>query len=478
MVTGHTLPDTGVLCMILHRMVLERTHHGSQDLELTSIPFGCKVDYWIGPRKRPKKQMKFEPTTEPGIFLGYVIHPGFHWRKEFAVASLKQINDADFDQSVTVLRVLKVSIPDRIEFPCRKQADAILEGRMRPDQLCDGEEDDIPPLEEQDAQPVREPGPVRRTIKDIEAGQPAQPSSASAVYHGGWLEFLKHVDHKEAWYEYSACKINIRIIDSQCTGPSSDFSASDNPFRTTCIKDDDSWHVHEENLKIDPPVEDLEKSMDAHEEIATIFSKEPIDLRNRVDEPSDEEVPAGEVEVINPVTGEVERIKSNDPSYYDASGFKARKYKNSSKPKDIPPLVWQAMSQKERRHAIAEEQRKLALEEKERKRARRVKAVPMIGTLKGTPNDVEASMNYEFTSAMPTCQMNPEKHRTKCIRLGIPLRGESREHSCCKACREKEIRANPKAQQALDVEWEKLVKKKAWQYETVSEWKVIADKGR
>ena len=39
------------------------------------IPFGCKVDYWTGPRKRPKKQMKFDPTSEPGIFLGYVIHP-------------------------------------------------------------------------------------------------------------------------------------------------------------------------------------------------------------------------------------------------------------------------------------------------------------------------------------------------------------------------------------------------------------------
>ena len=78
------------------------------DFEGPLIPLGCKVDYWTGPRKKPKKQMKFEPTSEPGIFLGYVIHPGFHWRKEFAVASLKQINDADFDQSVTVLRVLKV----------------------------------------------------------------------------------------------------------------------------------------------------------------------------------------------------------------------------------------------------------------------------------------------------------------------------------------------------------------------------------
>ena len=111
------------------------------------------------------------------------------------------------------------------------------------------------------------------------------------------------------------------------------------------------------------------------------------------------------------MTGEVERIRTDDPSYYDASGFKARKYKNSSKPKDIPPFVWQAMSQKERGLAIAEEQKTLALEEKEKKRARRVKAVPMIGTLKSTPNDVEKNMTYEFIRAMPTCKMNPQKHR-------------------------------------------------------------------
>ena len=122
-------------------------------------------------------------------------------------------------------------------------------------------------------------------------------------------------------------------------------------------------------------------------------------------------MPAGEVEVINPMTGEVERIRTDDPSYHDASGFKARKYKNSSKPKDIPPFVWQAMSQKERGLAIAEEQKTLALEEKEKKRARRVKAVPMIGTLKSTPNDVEKNMTYEFIRAMPTCKMNPQKHR-------------------------------------------------------------------
>ena len=168
-------------------------------------------------------------------------------------------------------------------------------------------------------------------------------------------------------------------------------------FRTTCIKDDDSWHVYEENLKIDPPVEDLEKDIEVHEVIATIlFSKEPIDLRNRVDEPPGEEVPSGEVEVINPMTGEVERIRTDDPSYYDVGGFKARKYKNSSKPKDILPFVWQAMSQKERRVAIAEEQRKLALEEKEKKRARRVKAVPLIGTLKSSWKSAYPTSSFQL----------------------------------------------------------------------------------
>jgi len=132
--------------------------------------------------------------------------------------------------------------------------------------------------------------------------------------------------------------------------------------------------------------------------------------------------------------------------YYDASGFKAIRYKKPSKPKDTPPFVWQAMSQKERRLAIAEEQKKLALEEKEKKRARRVKAVPMIGTLKSTPrtpNDVEENMTYEFIPAMPTCQMNPQKHRNKCIRLGI------QSGLVARPVGKKEIRANPKAKQHL-----------------------------
>ena len=98
------------------------------------------------------------------------------------------------------------------------------------------------------------------------------------ITRDGYIEFFKHVDHKEAWYEYANCKVNVRIIDNQCIGPSPDFDAADFPCRTACIKDDESWHVHEENLKIDPPVEDLEKDIEVHEVIVTIFSKEQIDL--------------------------------------------------------------------------------------------------------------------------------------------------------------------------------------------------------
>ena len=91
---------TGASSMVLPQMEQVGTHHGNSVLDLIStlIPCGCKMDYWNGPRKRPKKHMKFDPTSEPGIFLGYIIHPGFHWRKEFAVASLKQLNDASFDE--------------------------------------------------------------------------------------------------------------------------------------------------------------------------------------------------------------------------------------------------------------------------------------------------------------------------------------------------------------------------------------------
>ena len=58
-----------------------------------------------------------------------------------------------------------------------------------------------------------------------------------------------------------------------------------------------------------------------------------------------------DIEVINPITGSTEYISKDDPSYYDSSGFKGRRYKGSSKPKDIPTFLWRGASKAARERA-------------------------------------------------------------------------------------------------------------------------------
>jgi len=108
----------------------------------------------------------------------------------------------------------------------------------------------------------------------------------------------------------------------------------------------------------------------------TIFHKDIIDLRERT-EPEitvDEAIPGDDpkdkdlIEVINPSTGDVEKIRRDNPQYYSADGFKTRRYKGSSKPMDIPSFLWQSMSVKARREAIREEQMKLARDGVEKKK--------------------------------------------------------------------------------------------------------------
>ena len=57
---------------------------------------------------------------------------------------------------------------------------------------------------------------------------------------------------------------------------------------------------------------------------------------------------------INPITGSTEYISKDDPSYYDSSGFKGRRYKGSSKPKDIPTFLWRGSSKAARERAKRE----------------------------------------------------------------------------------------------------------------------------
>ena len=76
------------------------------------LPFGCQVNFWTGPRNRPNKPLKFEPTSRAGIFLGYPIHPDFLWRHELLVVPLRDLVEKDYDQPIAPLRVNQIKCPD------------------------------------------------------------------------------------------------------------------------------------------------------------------------------------------------------------------------------------------------------------------------------------------------------------------------------------------------------------------------------
>ena len=110
--------------------------------------------------------------------------------------------------------------------------------------------------------------------------------------------------------------------------------------------------------------------------------------------------------MINPVTGAIEKIKRDDPTFYNASGFKARRYKGSSKPMDIPPFLWKEMSTKERRKAIAEEQKKIARMSAEPKAEARA-AVVKVSTHSKTTAAVDEA------PSMPVLKKSDNMHRPK-----------------------------------------------------------------
>ena len=117
------------------------------------------------------------------------------------------------------------------------------------------------------------------------------------------------------------------------------------------------------------------------------------------------------VEVINPRTGEAEPISRADPTFSNAGGFKARKYGSSSKPKDIPPFVWQSMSVKARREAI---QRLKARSDAELKRLE--EKIPGVASI---INQLDKAYEDDSPPSMPTCAYSEQRHRVKLVRVSL-----------------------------------------------------------
>ena len=77
------------------------------------IPFGVRVNSFGPDQKNKTKQtLKFDPTSLPGVVLGYKIHPEFSWRKEFLVLPLKEAMDNNFDRHVPWVGTNKLTLPD------------------------------------------------------------------------------------------------------------------------------------------------------------------------------------------------------------------------------------------------------------------------------------------------------------------------------------------------------------------------------
>lgn len=177
--------------------------------------------------------------------MGYAIQPGFVWRGEYLVASLKDLMEKEFTDAVQVNRVNQITVPDGpFVFPLKGRYKAIREGLYESLSL----DDHGPSLEKMDA----------KTVDDLVA------------------------DRKK-------------------------------------------------------PIIHFDDDEDELEELLREAGLESDDI-----------------EVINPKTGSKEVIAKDDPSYYDSSGFKGRRYKGSSKPKDIPSFLWRGASKAARERAKRE----------------------------------------------------------------------------------------------------------------------------
>ena len=218
-------------------------------------------------------------------------------------------------------------------------------------------------LEVQDAVESAAPNPKAETLEKSDTTLPKGPvlrgSGARAVWNQGWLAFIGS-GISGGWCDYAECKVKYSPCEGKFLDPRADVNTEQYSYRTTLMhSDEESWHVVESNALIHP----WDRSMDGLLEVVgatiTILSKNELDLQTPDATPSTLPGPS-EIEVFNPYTSKAEMIRSDDPKFYDAGGFKTRRYQGSSKPRDIPSFVWQSMSVKQRRLAIAEEQKRLA----------------------------------------------------------------------------------------------------------------------
>ena len=234
------------------------------------------------------------------------------------------------------MRVLKVNKLDDNQYPLQGGSTF---GKDDPG-LSEALGNQEPTLEDQGAKPVE--------VSDQEGDyrDEFQLSTANAVHDDSWLAFMRHIKDREGWHEYAGCHVNVKRDSEAYVSPIDKFSVEDFPYRTTCHWKDDAWFILDPFF-LWPKYEGWNEAVATCEAMFTIFSQDISDLRVGAAEEIklDEDIPGDDpldkeiIEVSNPATGIVEKIKRDDPQYCSADGFKTRRCKGSSKPMDIPSFV-------------------------------------------------------------------------------------------------------------------------------------------
>ena len=149
-----------------------------------TLPFGRRVDYWIGPKTQRKDKERFEPTAEPGIFLGYNFQPGMKWRKEVLVLPIKDVVRNDYHEYITPVRAFNFTVPE---------GDFVLLMKDRGEKVALGQATgalecpNVESLTNQDAEPATEAPPDCPRRKQSGESKSSTPELVSS------FRFLKEV---------------------------------------------------------------------------------------------------------------------------------------------------------------------------------------------------------------------------------------------------------------------------------------------
>ena len=403
-----------------------------------TLPFGCRIDYWVGPKAQRKDRPRFEPTSEPGVFLGYQFQPGMKWKKEIIVLPIKELNRNDFHECLKPVLASQFSFPEGdFTFPMKDRYERVRTGHAT-DAL---EGPDTTPLENQDAELADEQkADIADADRKVERPYVIDPVSGKLVPipEGG------------------------RFYDSPGT-----LGRRYGGTRGSTKPDDIPSH-----LWVNMSKSQKKKAIDEANMRAALQEIDDGDGRG-----SSFDRPAGAASRVNDAWG----ICGDTLIRYH---FKPRQELFSPDLTDCP-FDLSRISSSRCTKIIPYGGDSIIDDEDDWRNVRRRNKKLRFNWIGQTVFKIKPALNPTPNGdgsfpAMPVAPNDIPEHREK-IAHAVPASHDEVLNLMAMVARpvgKKELMQNPKAQASLDVEWEKLMKKKAWEMESAQEWDNVSSRAQ